>query len=257
MAEQLDPVTATRLRRWNVGVGLAHLAQAVVILVLASDFSLPVTTTFLTGPPGSGQTASTELFALPVGPAVAVFLLLAALDHLLVASPWVIGWYERNLARGMNLARWWEYSISASLMVVLIAMLTGVSEAAALIALFGVNAGMILFGLLMETTNRPGQPVDWRPFRYGSIVGAVPWIAIAVQIAVSESEGGGGVPTFVFAIFVTLFVAFFSFAVNQLLQYRRNGRWSDYVFGERAYLVLSLVAKSLLAWQVFGSTLAG
>ncbi|MDH5294973.1 MAG: hypothetical protein OEW91_14955, partial [Acidimicrobiia bacterium] len=34
------------------------------------------------------------------------------------------------------------------------------------------------------------------------------------------------------------------------------GRWRDYLFGERFYILLSLVAKSALAWQVFGGTLA-
>jgi hypothetical protein len=35
------------------------------------------------------------------------------------------------------------------------------------------------------------------------------------------------------------------------------GRWIDYAFGEKTYLVLSLVAKSVLAWQIFGGSLAG
>jgi len=55
---------------------------------------------------------------------------------------------------------------------------------------------------------------------------------------------------------VSLFVLFFSFAVVQFLQYRRVGRFRDYVTGETAYLVLSLVAKSALAWQVFANVLA-
>jgi hypothetical protein len=40
-----------------------------------------------------------------------------------------------------------------------------------------------------------------------------------------------------------------------VLQYRKVGRWKDYLFGERMYIVLSLVAKSLLAWQIFFGTL--
>jgi hypothetical protein len=50
-------------------------------------------------------------------------------------------------------------------------------------------------------------------------------------------------------------VFFNIFAVNQVLQYKKVGRWRDYLYGERAYVVLSLVAKSLLAWQVFAGTL--
>ncbi|HEU4974180.1 MAG TPA: heliorhodopsin HeR [Baekduia sp.] len=244
------------LRTANVVVGLLHAAQALVLLAIASDAALPVTTSFLTGPPGSGDYGATQLFELAFAPAVAAFLLLAAADHLLMAAPRVEGWYRRNVAVGRNPARWSEYAISASLMVVLIAMLAGVREAAALIALFGVNAAMIFFGLVSERVNRPGQPVDWRPFAFGCVAGAVPWIAIGLQLAVSEAEGGD-VPAFVVAIFVTLLLLFNSFAVNMALQLRGVGRWRDPLFAERMYLVLSLVAKSALAWQVYAGALAG
>jgi hypothetical protein len=66
-----------------------------------------------------------------------------------------------------------------------------------------------------------------------------------------------GVPGFVYGIVTSLFVFFMSFALNQWLQYRRIGRWADYAFGEKVYLVLSLVAKTALAWQIFGGSLAG
>ena len=114
---------------------------------------------------------------------------------------------------------------------------------------------MILFGLLMEHTNRPDQPVTWLPFTLGCIVGVVPWLAITLAIGGSVEEGNG-VPGFVFAIFVSLFALFACFAVNQWLQFRRNGRWRNYVFGEWVYILLSLAAKSALAWQVFAGTLA-
>ena len=77
---------------------------------------------------------------------------------------------------------------------------------------------------------------------------------ITIAIVGSQVEHGG-VPGFVFAIFVSLFVFFNSFAINQLLQYRRVGPWRDYRFGEAVYVGLSLVAKSALAWQVFANTL--
>jgi len=242
-----------RLRVWNASLAGVHAAQAVLILALSSGFALPITITFMTGPPGTASTTNT-VYDLTIGPVVAVFLLLAALDHGLMAAPRIHGWYERNLRRGRNPARWWEYSVSASLMIVLIAMYTGIGDLAALIAIFGVNAAMILFGLAMEYANRPGAPVTWRPYLYGCIAGAVPWVAIAVQIGYSQ-EQTGNVPGFVFAIFASLFVLFMSFAANMALQYRRRGRWQSYLFGERVYLVLSLTAKSLLAWQIFFPTL--
>lgn len=245
-----------RLRRWNLAVGGIHAVQALLILLLATSVSLPVTITYLTGPPGGGDYGGPALlFDLRVEIAVALFLALAAVDHLSVGT-WARRWYERRVVRGINPARWWEYSISASLMIVLIAMLSGVQEGTALLALFGVNAAMILFGLAMERANLDRETVDWGPFLYGCIAGAVPWIAIALQLVVSEVDGPGA-PGFVIVIFFTLFLLFNSFAVNMWLQYRGRGRWADPLFCERVYLILSLVAKSALAWQVYAGALAG
>ena len=96
---------------------------------------------------------------------------------------------------------------------------------------------------------------------FGCVAGAFPWVAIGIAIAGSELEAGGeGPPTFVYAIFATLLVLFMSFAVVQFRQFRarsRGGRYADPVVAERTYLVLSLVAKSALAWQVFAGALAG
>ena len=89
------------------------------------------------------------------------------------------------------------------------------------------------------------------PFWFGTIAGAAPWIAIWFNTLAADE-----VPGFVYGIVVVETVLFFSFGLNQWLQYRRVGRWSSYVFGEKTYLVLSLVAKSLLAWQIFGGSLA-
>jgi hypothetical protein len=49
---------------------------------------------------------------------------------------------------------------------------------------------------------------------------------------------------------------FNSFALVQWKQYKAQGKWANYLYGERAYIVLSLVAKSALAWQIFSGALA-
>ncbi|MFM8973112.1 MAG: heliorhodopsin HeR [Actinomycetota bacterium] len=249
----VDAPRMRRLRRWNLGVGVAHLAQAVAIVALGNGFAIPVVAAVQTGPPGTPLVEEATFFDLGFAYAIGAFLLLAASDHLLVATA-ARPWYEANLRRGINVARWAEYSVSASVMVVLIAMLTGVTDLYAVIGLFAANAAMIGFGYLMERVNQDRERVSWLPFTLGCVVGAVPWVVITVAIVVSSAKADG-VPGFVYVIFVSLFLLFNCFAVNQWLQYRRRGRFADYLFGEQAYLVLSLVAKSLLAWQVFAGTL--
>jgi hypothetical protein len=204
------------------------------------------------GPPGRGVPNPTTLFDLPIGPAVAVFVLISAAAHAVIVLPGVFGWYRRNLERSRNDARWIEYSVSASIMIVLIAMLTGVSDVAALIALFGVNSSMIFFGLVQEHAGRPGEG-SLLPFWLGCIAGAVPWIAITIYIVSPGTVANP--PGFVYGIFVSLFIFFNVFALNMWLQYRRIGPWRDYLFGEAVYVLFSLTAKSALAWQVFFPTL--
>ena len=241
-----------RLRVYNLLMALLHGAQGIALLVLSNDFSLPVTATFMEGPPGSGLPALTTLFDLPIGPTVATFVLFSAAAHAILVLPGVFEWYRRNLERGRNDARWIEYSVSASIMIVLIAMLTGIGDIAALVALFGVNASMIFFGLAQEHSARPGEG-SLLPFWLGSIAGAVPWIAIAIYVVSPGTSADP--PGFVYGIFVSLFLFFNVFALNMWLQYRRIGPWRDYLFGESVYVLLSLTAKSALAWQVFFPTL--
>ena len=245
-------IDTRQLRRLNALMAVLHGGQAAAMVALSNARSLPVTAGFATGAPGQPErpVQLDQLFTYRIGWAVAAFSALSALFHAVVASPWGSERYRDELAAGRNRFRWVEYSLSASLMIVVIAGITGITDVAALIALFGVNASMILFGWLTEITTEPGPNANWSPFRFGCVAGAVPWIAIAIYLF-----GADDVPAFVFGIFVSLFVFFNCFAVNQLLQYRARGRWADYLFGERVYILLSLVAKLALAWQVFANVL--
>jgi hypothetical protein len=244
-----------RLRWWNVIVGLILVAQAAVVAALATDFSLPVVGNFMDGPPGTPTGEPTHLGDFPLAWGVFAFLALSGLALLIIASPGVFTWYKRNLLQQRNYGRWIEYSITSSLMIVLIVMICGVSDVAALTAIFGVNASMILFGLLMEKYEKPGKP-SWLPFVFGCFAGIIPWIAVVVYV-VSPGLSGAEPPAFVYGIIASLFVFFNIFALNMLLQYKQVGRWRDYLFGEKVYIVLSLTAKALLGWQVFAAVLAG
>jgi len=241
-----------KLRPYNITAGVLHLGQAIAIIILANSFALPVVARYMAGPPGATTPRqNVTLFHLSFAAAIAAFFLLSAIAHFFVSGP---GWkgYTRNLGLERNPYRWVEYSLSSSIMIVLIAMLTGVNDIAALIALFGVNASMIAFGWLQEFYEKPGG--GWWPFVLGCFAGIVPWLAIGVYLIGPGAHDHA--PGFVYGIYISLFVFFNIFALNQWLQYKKVGRWSDYLVGERAYITLSLVAKSLLAWQIFASTLA-
>ena len=247
-------ITAQSLRKTNLLAAFLHLAQMIAVLALSNGFSLPITATYMSGPPGSSFAPPVVLFNTPVGLTVAIFLGLSSLAHFIVASPQFFGRYSAGIAAQRNYFRWVEYAISSSVMIVLIAQVTGVADISAIIAIFGVNASMILFGWLQEKYETPGSG-GWLPFIFGCIAGIVPWIVLAFYVFSIGGRSDTSAPAFVYGIVFTIFLFFNSFALVQWLQYKKVGKWSDYIRGERTYITLSLIAKSALAWQIFANTL--
>ncbi|MBA3689019.1 MAG: heliorhodopsin HeR [Chloroflexi bacterium] len=263
-AHSAQPVPAEQahsLFRWNAALAGLHGVQFMVMLVLslAQDpmARWPIVSSYLTFDPAT-QTlvpAQRTLLELPIGPEVAVFFAMSALAHFAVAFP-ARGWYERRLARHQNPARWIEYAFSSSVMIVVIAMLTGIREVGTLIAIVGANVAMNLFGWSMEAANEGRARPQWLHYVFGCIAGIVPWLVITVALLTGlTAPGAAPIPGFVIAIYVSLFLSFNVFALNMVFQFRQIGRWRDYLYGERAYMLLSLFAKTLLAWQVWSGTL--
>jgi hypothetical protein len=239
------------LRKLNLIAGCLHLVSLLAILFLSTDWSLPVRATYLSDAPGTGNFAApVELFSLNTSYAVAAFMALSAFFHFFVSSGPIFPKYVDGLKRHINVYRWIEYSLSSSIMIVIILQLNGVTDYVAFIAIFGVNVSMILFGWLQERYSQPGSG-DMLPFWFGCIAGVVPWIAIFINMLSPSGPPESSVPGFVFGIVISLFIFFNCFALVQWKQYKAEGKWADYLHGERWYIILSLVAKSLLAWQVF------
>jgi Heliorhodopsin len=245
------------LRKFNLVMGFLHLIQGGLMVWLSNDYRLPVETNFLTYNQVTGDFYFvTDVIAnLPIGFMVASFLFVSAIAHFSLASPKGYPWYVKNLQKGINYARWYEYAISSSIMIVVIAMLCGIYELSSLLLIFALNATMNLFGLMMELHNQTTQKTNWTSYIFGCFAGIVPWIVVGVYFFGAVMAAGEDFPTFVIFIFVSLAVFFNIFAINMVLQYRRKGKWADYLYGEKVYVILSLVAKSALAWQVFAGTL--
>lgn len=243
------------LIRFNVIAGVLHLVQAVVMLLLATDAKLPIVTNYLTlGANQRLEPASTELFTVSLALLTTAFLFMSAAAHFIIVTVYKKQ-YLKDLKVGVNKARWIEYSLSASTMMVGIALLSGIYDLSSLIMIFALVAGMNLMGLVMELWNQTTKQTHWLSYWIGCLLGIVPWIVFVIYVWGAESYGSGSVPTFVYWIYVSIFAFFNSFAINMYLQYKKVGKWSQYIYGERAYIILSLVAKSALAWQVFAGSL--
>lgn len=251
-------ITTKGLIKFNKIMALLHALQAVIVLVLSSNTKgvFPVTTDHLVFDKATERllVAKEHLFDLNLAHVVAAFFIMSALAHLSVAT-WYRKRYEKDLDLGINRARWIEYSLSASTMMVGIGLLTGIQDFSSLAMMFTLTAGMNLMGLVMEVWNQKQKTVNWLSYKIGCLLGIVPWLVIIFYLWASDNYGAAKPPTFVYFIYVTIFASFNIFAWTMYKQYKRQGKWVDYLYGERTYIILSLVAKSLLAWQVFAGTL--
>ncbi|MBJ7293305.1 MAG: heliorhodopsin HeR [Ilumatobacteraceae bacterium] len=245
-----------QLQTFNRSAGLTHLVQAVVLFsILNDETKIPVITRFFTETPDGIRPVSETLFEFPIAFIGPIFLLLSAIAHLLISAPFYIRRYERNIENGTNPPRWWEYSISSSLMLVVLLMLGGLIELSTIVFIFTLNFIMNLMGLMMEKYNQLTEKTSWLPFNIGVIAGIVPWIMGGLYFWVSTNNIADSIPIYAQFAFLLTFLFFNSFAINMWLQYKKIGKWKDYAYGEKAYIVLSLVSKSALGWIIVLGTM--
>ncbi|MFP4078147.1 MAG: heliorhodopsin HeR [Candidatus Izemoplasmataceae bacterium] len=241
---------------FNRTMGFLHLIQGTAILVLAltvdtfKDFKPTVYGRFLEPYESGGYGPVTQtLFDLPFGILVAVFLLLSALFHFLISGPLKTKYLEK-IEKGINPFRWYEYALSSSIMIVLLAAMFGLLSIEAIVLIFVTNALMNLFGLLMEKMNPlDRQNTDWTAHVFGWVAGITPWVLIVVYML--NNGDLSKLPWFVIPGLLFYFLTFNLFAFNQYFQYKQVGPWKRYFYGERMYVWLSLFGKSILAWFVF------
>ena len=255
-----SPISFAYLKRFNIGAGILHFVQGIIMVALGfyKAYNLDVYTFYL-----KFNIINTNPFVIQIGPdpkilftigyigvAAALFPLMSATAHFTIAFV-KNKTYNENLKKGMNPYRWYEYAFSSSLMIFLIASFSGVWELWSLIMIFVLNAMMIMFGYFMELVNQKTEKTSWSAFLVGCISGGVPWVVLFAYFVAAVMSTGTNPPAFVYSIFFIYFVVFNIFALNMVLQYKGVGRWKDYLYGERVYIILSFVAKTILAWLVF------
>ena len=245
-----------QLQTFNRVAGITHLIQGVALFFILNDQTkIPVITRFFDETSDGVAPVSQTLFEFPIALIAPIFLLLSALAHLVISSSFYIGTYEKNIDKGINPIRWWEYAFSSSLMLVVLLMLGGLIELSTVVFIFTLNFIMNLMGLMMEKYNQLTSKTSWLPFNIGVLAGIVPWIMGGLYFWVSTNNIADSIPVYAQFGFLLTFLFFNSFAINMWLQYKKIGKWKVYAYGEKAYIVLSLVSKSALGWIIVLGTM--
>lgn len=188
-------------------------------------------------------------------------------------------WETRGLRGRPNPMRFVEYAISASLMFICIALLSGIRNAMLVAALAVLTAACMLCGLVAEFLAWRARTDEIRPARptyqqfawvahlagwvceiaaYGTV-----WWSTGVTLASSSNRP----PWWVWFIIISQMILFTSFGFVQLLQVaglfavdERPGEVDPrptWHYAEFWYILLSLTAKFLLSWTIYASALMG
>ena len=254
-------VTPASFQRWNKYLAILYAVQGLLILVLSVARMFPITTSFLgvdtLQTQAQGHTVlaagSQHLFDVNLVWLVAAFLFMAAIAHGLLATN-LRSQYEKDLKKGLNKIRWIEYAFSAGTMLVTIGLLSGVYDLSSLLMIFVLSATANLLWLLNEVQNQQARKPNWLTFALGCVAGIVPWIVVGMY-SLGAHMYGAGVPSFMHWVWASIFILFAAVPINMYLQYRKIGSWTNYVYTERIFMILSFVAKTVLAWQVFAGSL--
>ena len=249
------------LRVCNIMAFIFQFLQAGALGYLASqaETSWPIYVNF---PANFDEREGNEAFGVPEPTEVAnfsvtwyscVFMALSGIDHLLVCSPGIVKKYNFYIERHQNPFRWAEYSLSASLMRVMIAQLSGVTDIHLLFAIFVLTATTMVMGSVHESTNAVARADGYRQNWYSFLGAWIPhmssWFIIFCYFFVAVSRGDP--PLFVWFIIFVLFVLDGCFALLFYLQWGKIGIFRDYVKGEIGFIILSFTAKTALAWINF------
>ena len=193
-----------------------------------------------------------EIGAFNISWLAAAFIVMSGIDHILCILPVTRNYYKWYVQRNQSPFRWYEYSVSAALMRVLISMIAGVTDVTLLVAIFFLTNCMINFGIMHERLNgkalADGYKQDWTPFWMSWVAQIVAWVIIFLYYV--EKIKGANSPAYIGFILIVLFVLDGGFALVHALQWLKIGVFKDYMVGEFFFIILSFTSKTFLAWVI-------
>jgi len=264
----------------NAIAAIFHLVQAIVLIFVVTtqslDRSVPLQEQYTNWIPESKQDKNAnytiqlddmalDLATVPtksdfsIGWGVIVFFLLSGVFQ-------SVNWFRKEYdEEKTNPLRFIEYSISASIMLVLIALVNGIFDQSIIVLLAVSCAACQLCGLVSEQLlhlykvhkndtdlSNHLKVLAWVAHITGWLLILTAYAIIFRYYDISNRNSDGQAPEFVTIIVISIFVLFSSFGVVQLLEMTET---IEYDIAELVYVCLSLTAKSLLGWIIFANVL--
>lgn len=272
--------------KFNNVLAVLHLVAAAAVYFILKDVSAPVYLDFnMTDtkivedvPPGSPFKLEVQNVASPVTilQAVMSFYVFTSVTHLYYANVWKTG-YLKAIDDHHNPLRWVEYGVSATIMVYIVSIISGVRDFSAILPIVGANAATMYTGYIAEEAIRVGDfHAAHHSIQVGWILQLTIYLTIFIRFAkqlghIKEIVDGLGnpkykIPPWLYLVLIPTFVYYGSFGVVASLWYSRakrayeltDGGLPEFESTEKQYLYLSLFSKlSLGTFLAYGYSQRG
>lgn len=248
-----------KLRTWNTWLAALYALEGLAILFLSStNAQAPIVASYLTKDTlASGVAGDTVLapaahllFNLNIAYVVAAFLFVAAIARALMATKFREH-YEKDIKTGEHCLRWVEAGVAGGLMLVALGLASGMQNLTGLVMLFALVAGAFV---VVATIVRADMQTGKFPIVYRVMAGLLVLLAFLVvlwHMVAANVFGSAGTSPYVYAAFAVTFVLFVLNTAAQGLQQAKYGKKVDRYYGEKLYMIVSFLAKTLLAWLLF------
>ena len=208
-------------------------------------------------------TNGTLLIALLIG-----FTLITCIIHSLYASNKRN--YYKKVERGNNSIRWFEYAVTATIMLLVIALSSRVFGVESLIFIAASSVGLMLLGDVVEKSLRRSVKGDGLGRRNAITCTFIGWFLMLTIFGVifknfgqAVSTENSKVPGFVYAVVIVMFLLFATFGFIQIydvvIRSKPKENFDSVTHGyklEKIYTTNSMIAKTLLVLLLLGG-LAG
>lgn len=150
-------------------------------------------------------------------------------------------YYSRKITKGDVLtSRWIDFGISGSIMITIIALLSGYSDLMTLKLMGWLIVVAAATSWLAERQNAESRSPIWSAYIFSLIAAMLPFIAIASSMLHTVLYGAVRSPWYVYAAAGATLLGFILIALNQKLHYKGKGSHERV---ERSYLTISLLTK--------------
>ncbi len=252
-----DKITYQNLAKLNMVAAALLALEALGLILLAHNnpASIAITTNYLSNDVISAAyvPATQHLFDLKLVYLAAAVLIVPAASRGLASNTWRKK-YETSLKKGNNTFRWVEHGVVTALLMLCVAMLVGLTDLVNLLLVIWLSGLIAWLGYKYQSYGIKNKSSDWQLFQTALKAGVWLWAVLLIYLG-GALLWGRGLPTYLYYIYASMGLISIGFAYNTYQSFRGSGRLSNNFWTERLYLLLTVVATSALAWQIYAGTL--